>query len=92
LSIRTRRALFGSLHREMDRLFDDFARNLDVRPARTGLAYSDSKDGRDRETDNEIEITVEMPGLERKDVDITIEDEVLTIRGEKVERSEGNGA
>jgi HSP20 family protein len=44
------------------------------------------------ETDKEIEITVEMPGLERDDVEITLEDDVLTIRGEKVERDEGNGS
>jgi HSP20 family protein len=35
------------------------------------------------ETDKEIEITAELPGLERKDVDISIEDDLLTIRGEK---------
>jgi HSP20 family protein len=35
------------------------------------------------ETDKEIEITAELPGLERKDVDISLEDDVLTIRGEK---------
>jgi HSP20 family protein len=35
------------------------------------------------ETDKEIEITAELPGLERKDVEISLEDDVLTIRGEK---------
>jgi HSP20 family protein len=35
------------------------------------------------ETDKAIEITAELPGLERKDVDISLEDNVLTIRGEK---------
>jgi HSP20 family protein len=35
------------------------------------------------ETDKEIEITAELPGLERKDIDISIEDDLLTIRGEK---------
>ena len=40
------------------------------------------------ETDKEIEITAELPGLERKDVDISLEDDVLTIRGEKVDLSD----
>ena len=41
------------------------------------------------ESDKEIEIAAELPGLERKDVDISIEDNVLTIRGEKkIEREE----
>jgi HSP20 family protein len=35
------------------------------------------------ETDKEIVIAAEMPGLKRKDIDISIEDDVLTIRGEK---------
>lgn len=83
--------LFGPLHREIDRLFDDFARTLITSPQGQGLPTLMPRMDV-TETDNEIEITVEMPGLERKDVDITIEDEVLTIRGEKVERSEGNGA
>ena len=87
--------LFGPLHREIDRLFDDFARGL------TGFGpQGQSSQGLPTlmpkmdvtETDKEIEITVEMPGLERKDVEITLEDNVLTIRGEKVEREEGNGS
>jgi HSP20 family protein len=82
---------FGPLHREIDRLFDDFARTLITSPQGQGLPTLMPRMDV-TETDNEIEITVEMPGLERKDVDITIEDDVLTIRGEKVERSEGNGA
>ena len=35
------------------------------------------------ETDKEIEITAELPGLEEKDVQINVSDNILTIRGEK---------
>jgi HSP20 family protein len=35
------------------------------------------------ETAKEIEITAELPGLEEKDVQINVADNVLTIRGEK---------
>src|SRR3974390_709047 len=35
------------------------------------------------ETDKEIEITVELPGLEDKDVKINLADDLLTIKGEK---------
>src|SRR3546814_1622775 len=35
------------------------------------------------ETDTEIRVTAELPGLDEKDVDITVEDGVLTLRGEK---------
>jgi HSP20 family protein len=42
------------------------------------------------ETPTELSLTAELPGMETKDVDISVEDGVLTIRGEKTqERTEG---
>lgn len=35
------------------------------------------------ETDSEIRVTAELPGVAEKDVDVTLDDDVLTIRGEK---------
>jgi HSP20 family protein len=35
------------------------------------------------ETDKEIEITTELPGLEEKDIQLNVADDVLTVRGEK---------
>ena len=43
------------------------------------------------ETEKELEITAELPGLEEKDVDITLSDGVLTIRGEKKADHEEKG-
>jgi HSP20 family protein len=37
------------------------------------------------ETDELVTLSLELPGLERKDVDINVEDGVLTVRGEKLE-------
>jgi HSP20 family protein len=74
--------VFGSLHRELDRLIEDFARGSLgglAGPAQVNLAPSMDVS----ETDKEIVITAEMPGLERKDIEISVEDDVLTIRGEK---------
>ena len=34
------------------------------------------------ETDKAIELTAELPGLEEKDVDINLADNILTIKGE----------
>ena len=80
--------VFGSLHREIDRLFDDFTRSALAPLGQAQVNLMPSIDV--SETDKEILITVEMPGLERKDVDISLEDDVLTIRGEKkVEKQEG---
>ena len=71
---------FGTLHREIDRLFDDFTRGFGVGTPMTNnvLPSIDVT-----ETDKQIVITAELPGLERKDVDVTLEDNILTIRGEK---------
>ena len=71
---------FGTLHREIDRLFDDFTRGFGVGTPMTNSVLP-SIDV--TETDKQIVITVELPGLERKDVDVTLEDNILTIRGEK---------
>ena len=69
--------LFG-LHREIDRLFSEFAQGVGPNGAQNIVPNIEIS-----ETDKAIEVTAEMPGLERKDVDISIEDDTLTIRGEK---------
>jgi HSP20 family protein len=72
-------SLFGTLYRDIDRLFDEFTRTPLAGPAQVNLVPSIDV----TETDNEIVVSAEMPGLERGDVDISVEDDVLTIRGEK---------
>jgi HSP20 family protein len=72
-------SLFGSLQREVDRLFEDFTRGV-VAPNGANMLMPSIDVS---ETDKEIEVTVDLPGLERKDVDISLENDVLTIRGEK---------
>ncbi|CAN5153016.1 N/A [soil metagenome] len=43
------------------------------------------------ETEREIRVHIEMPGLKRDDLDVDVENNVLTIRGEKKEeRTEGD--
>lgn len=37
------------------------------------------------ETDALVTLSVELPGLEQKDIDVSVEDGILTIRGEKNE-------
>src|SRR5215217_115544 len=76
-----------SLHREMNRLFDDVFRGAGL-PAATG---SQGQGGGNfvnasmnvSETDKEIRITAELPGVTEQDIDISLDDDVLTIRGEK---------
>lgn len=72
---------FMSLQREIDRLFEDFSRGFPTIAGNGAIALMPSMDV--TETDKEIEITAELPGLEEKDVQINIADNILTIRGEK---------
>jgi len=72
---------FGSLQRQIDRLFDDFARSFGASGASEIASLAPSIDV--TETDKQIEITAELPGLERKDVEISLEDNILVVRGEK---------
>src|SRR5882757_8883462 len=69
--------LFGQ-HREIDRLFNEFAQGMGPHGQPNLVPSIDIS-----ETDKAIEVSAEMPGLERKDVEISIEDDTLTIRGEK---------
>lgn len=72
---------FISLQREIDRLFDDFTRGF---PALSTGGTAELLPNLDvTETDKQIEITAELPGLEEKDVQVNLSDNVLTIRGEK---------
>jgi HSP20 family protein len=71
---------FMSLQREVDRLFDDFTRGF---PAFSAGVPELLPSMDVTETDKEIEITTELPGLEAKDVRLDVADNVLTIRGEK---------
>lgn len=72
---------FVSLQREIDRLFDDFTAGFPALSTRGGAELLPSVDV--TETDKQIEITAELPGLEEKDVQVNFADNVLTIRGEK---------
>jgi HSP20 family protein len=78
---------FSFLQQEIDRLFDGFARNFPT--FATSGSTLPSMDV--SETDKAIEITAELPGLDKKDVELNLADSLLTIRGEKKnEREEKN--
>ena len=78
---------FVTLRREMDRMFDDFftgfggGRGL---PAAGGAWNSTVTPTIDvSETDKEVVVTAELPGLNDKDFEVTLAGDLLTIKGEK---------
>jgi HSP20 family protein len=83
-----------SFRSEMDRLFDRFAggfglpafrRMFDLEPAwRSESSFSFSAPAVDMtEDDQAYKITAELPGLEEKDLDVTVSGDMLTLKGEK---------
>jgi HSP20 family protein len=81
---------FFTLHREMNRMFEDVFRGYDLSPfgptrALNGPGWPQIDID---ETDKEVRITAELPGLEEKDVSLEIANGVLSISGEKKSESE----
>jgi HSP20 family protein len=81
---------FFALHREMNRMFDDVFRGFDLAPfgatrALNGMGWPQIDID---ETDKEVRVTAELPGLEEKDVSLELANGVLSISGEKRSESE----
>jgi HSP20 family protein len=81
---------FALLRREMDTLFDNFFRGFNMEPfeSRMGV-FSPKVDV--NETDREIKISAELPGMDEKDIDVSLQNDILTIKGEKKEEKEDKG-
>lgn len=79
-----------ALQREMNRLFDGFFGRLDGQPrSAEALPVAAWAAADVVETDDHIEVSIELPGLDEKDLDVSVAADGLTIRGEKrVERQE----
>jgi HSP20 family protein len=79
---------FLTLHREMNRAFDDVLRSFNVMPFGSDQ-FVDGTMGWPHievsETDKEMKVNAELPGLEEKDVEVELAKGVLAIRGEKTE-------
>ena len=83
-----------ALQSEFDRVFENFWRAFDLPMLSGGNGgFADVLAPRIdiRETDKSVEVTAELPGLDEGDVDISVAEGMLTIRGEKkAEREESD--
>ncbi len=82
---------FLSLHREVNRLFDDAFRSFDTRLpgfGRTGSLGAGWPSVEISDNDKEIKVTAEVPGLAEKDVEVFLSEGVLTLKGEKRSETE----
>lgn len=72
---------FFTLRREMDRLFDDAFQGFGLSSfGQSGLKWPQVEVA---DRDKEVRVIAELPGLEEKDVELRVEDNVLILRGEK---------
>lgn len=77
--------VISSLRREMDRLFDRvWEGNLE-----TPLLGAWTPAVNVSESTDVVKVKLEIPGIEPKDVHVTLKDQVLVIRGEKVQETKG---
>jgi HSP20 family protein len=89
---------FAGLRTEIDRLFDDFSLDWppisfgrsrheeDRFPFRGGLALRPAVDV--KESEKSYTIVAELPGLDEDDIEVTVSDGGIAIRGEKTEEKE----
>ena len=77
---------FLALHRQVNRLFDDAFRGFDLTPF-SNDRWLDRAAGwptiEVSETDKDVKVTAELPGLEEKDVQVELANGLLAIKGEK---------
>ena len=69
---------FDRIRREMDRLWDSFLEGKPMRRAGEWLPSIDVS-----ETKSDLVIKAELPGMDPKDIDISMNNGFLTIKGEK---------
>lgn len=82
-----RPSVFGNFRDEMDTLLERFfGRPLAEPNGETAAVWQPRCDV--EETDKEILVKTDLPGVDPKEVDISVRDNVLTIRGEKKEKKE----
>jgi HSP20 family protein len=87
---------FLTLHREMNRLFDDVFNRFDTglpsafgrMPAWSGGSWPSLEV---TASDHEVRVSAELPGMEEKDIELLVDEDVLTIRGEKRSETEDQG-
>jgi HSP20 family protein len=75
----------ASLRQEVDRVFESFGRAL---PSVTWPQEAVIPRVNVTKKDKLLEVTAELPGVEIKDVELLVDDDILTIKGEKMREKE----
>lgn len=73
---------FLTMQQEFNHLFDNFFRRFDMIPAGDGQ-FQFAPRLNIAETEKDFQVTVELPGMDEKDIEVTLAHNLLTIQGEK---------
>ena len=90
---------FSEIQRAINQIFDEFSQKIEMpgrrwsEPSPWGLDFFEHHWPMIdiSETDNEIQLTAELPGVNKEDLEVTIDNDRLTIRGEKKKQQEKSG-
>ena len=86
------RDIFGAMREEMDKMFERFEHGLPRWPTLfrqgNGIVVPELDV---RENSTSITVEAELPGVDEKDVSVTLANGVLTIKGEKKQGKEEKG-
>lgn len=74
---------FDLLRRELNDLFDSFSRSH-----RSDWSLEDPAGFELSETEEEIQVKAELPGMDEQDIEVSLDENTLIIRGEHKEESE----
>ncbi|MET3665791.1 Hsp20/alpha crystallin family protein [Caulobacter sp. 1776] len=76
--------IFAPLQREIDRVFSEFGRSLGVAEAFSSpsLDFSETAQG--------VELKLDVPGYDQDELSITLDNDVLTVRGEKASETQSD--
>jgi HSP20 family protein len=81
---------FALLTREMNRFFDDFRSRFELEPF--GWAHGETGSFLPSidvtEDDREVRITSELPGIDERDIDVSLSKDSITVKGEKKQETE----
>ena len=81
---------FDSFRQEMDKLMDNFFQGFSVRPFDTRpMVFTPYVDVVD--TGKTVNVSVELPGMDDKDIEVSLTKDALVIKGEKKEEKEEKG-
>ena len=80
-----------NVQREINRVFDNFFRGGMLDDGSLGASmWAPAVDVQER--DEAYQVKVELPGVDKDDVKITMEDNILTIRGEKKQEKDSKNS